>query len=77
MAVNTWTVATGRYSTGEVDWRVIDELKQLNRKTKKITLHGALHPKSDVVGCTYHDRSERGLICCKMCVRAEENNLAW
>lgn len=77
MAVNTWAVATGRDSTGEVDWKVINELRQLDRKTKKMTLHGALHPKSDVVGCTYHDRGERGLVCCKMSVKAEENNLVY
>lgn len=31
-----------------IDWKV-DELKELDRKARKMmTLHGALHPKSDV-----------------------------
>ena len=34
MAVNTWAVATLRYSAGVVDWKV-DELKELDRKTRK------------------------------------------
>ena len=46
--INTWAVATLRYSAGVVDWKV-DELKELDRKTRKMmTLHGALHPKSEV-----------------------------
>ena len=48
MALNTWAVATLRYSAGVVDWTV-EELKELDRKTRKMmTLHVALHPKSDV-----------------------------
>ena len=78
MAVNTWAVATLRYSTGVVDWTV-EELKELDRKTRKMmTLHGALHPKNDV-DRLYLPRQKggRGLISCEMCVKAEENNLAW
>ena len=43
-----------------------------------MTLHGALHPKSDV-DRLYLPRQKggRGLISCKMCVKAGENNLAW
>ena len=43
-----------------------------------MTLFGALHPKSDV-DCVYLSRQKggRGLISCKMCIKAEENNLAW
>ena len=77
MAVNTWAVATLRYSAGVVDWTV-DELK-LDRKTRKMmTLHGALHPKRDV-DRLYLPRQKdgRALIGCDMCVKAEENNLAW
>ena len=74
MAVNSWAVAPLRYSANMVDWKV-DELKELDRKTRKImTLHGALHPKSD------DDRMylspQKGLVCCEMCLKAEENDLA-
>ena len=49
MAVSTWAVATLRCSAGVVDWKV-DELKELDRKTRKMmTLHGALHPRSEWV----------------------------
>ena len=43
-----------------------------------MTLYGALHPKSDV-DRVYVARQKRGrgLISCEMCVKAEENNLAW
>ena len=78
MAVNTWAVATLRYSTGVVDWTV-EELKELDRKTRKMmTLHGALHPKTGV-DRLYLPRQNGGrrLISCEMCVKAEENNLAW
>ena len=56
-----------------------NELKVVGRKTRKmITLYGALHPKSDVdrVYLSRH-KGGRGLITCEMCVKAEENNLAW
>lgn len=78
VAVNTWAVATLRYSAGVVEWKV-DELKELDRKTRKMmTLHGALHPKSDV-DQLYLPRQKggRGLISCEMCVKGEENNLVW
>ena len=46
-AINTWAVSVVRYSGGVVDWTV-DELKEADRKTKKLlTLNGALHPKSN------------------------------
>ena len=43
-----------------------------------MTLHGALHPKSDV-GRLYLSRQKEqgGLINCEMCVKTEEYNLAW
>ena len=43
-----------------------------------MTLHGALHPKTGV-DRLYLPRQNggRGLISCEMCVKAEENNLAW
>ena len=71
MAVNT------KYSAAGVDWKV-DELKELDRKTRKMmTLHGALHPQSDL-DRLYLPRQKdgRGLICCELRVKAEENNLA-
>ena len=78
MAAKTWAVAILRYSAGVVEWKT-DELKVLDRKTRKMmTLYGALHPKSDV-DTVYVARQKggRGLIICEMCVKAEENNLAW
>ena len=78
MAANTWAVAVLRYSAGVVEWKT-DELKVLDRKTRKMmTLYGALHPKSDV-DRVYPARQKggRGLISCEICVKAEENNLAW
>ena len=78
MAANTWAVAILRYSAGLVEWKT-DELNELDRKTRKMmTLFDALHPKSDV-DWVYLSRQKggRGLISCKMCIKAEENNLAW
>ena len=78
MAANTWAVEILRYSAGVVELKT-DELKVVERKTRKIiTLYGALQPKSDV-DRVYLPRHKvgRGLITCEMCVKAEENNLAW
>ena len=75
---NCNSVATPRYSAGVVG-RKVDELKELDIKTRKMmTLYGALHPKGDV-DRLYLPRHKggRGLISCQMCVKAEENNLAW
>ena len=61
-----------------VEWKT-DELKVLDRRTRKMmTLYGALHPKSDV-DRVYIARQKGGrrLSSCEMCVKAEENNLAW
>ena len=43
-----------------------------------MTLYGALHPESDV-DTVYVARQKggRGLISCVVCVKAEENSLAW
>ena len=61
-----------------VEWKT-NELKVLDRKTRKMmTLYGALHPKSDVDRVYLaRQKGRRGLISCEMCVKAEENNLAW
>ena len=55
------------------------KLKVLDRKTRKLmTLYGALHPKRDVDRVyVARQKGGRGLICCQMCVKFEENNLAW
>ena len=48
IAANPWTVAILRYSSGLVEWKT-DELKVLDKKTRKMTtLYGTLHPISDV-----------------------------
>ena len=43
-----------------------------------MTMHGALHPKSDV-GRVYlsRDMGGRGLISCEGCIRMEQNNWGW
>ena len=51
----------------------------MDRKTRKLmTIHGALHPKSDV-DRIYVPRGKggRGLLGCEGCIRAEENSLGW
>ena len=46
-AVNTWTVSVMRYDEGIIKWNT-DKLKSLDRRTRTfVTMHGALHPKSD------------------------------
>ena len=48
MAVNTWVVSVMRYGAGILKSNT-DELKNLDRRTRKfMTMHGALHPKSEV-----------------------------
>ena len=48
MAVNTWAVSVMRYGAEILKWNT-DELKSLDRWTRKfMTMHGALHSKSDV-----------------------------
>ena len=78
MAVNTWAVSVMRYGAGILKWNT-DELKSLDRRTRKfMTMHGALHPKSDT-DRVYLSREMggRGLISCEGCIRMEENNLGW
>ena len=46
--INTWAVSLLRYSATFMDWNCA-ELTQLHRRTKKLmTMHNALHPKSNV-----------------------------
>ena len=48
LAINSWGVSLMRYEAGIINW-TDEELKALHRKThKKLTMYGALHPRSDV-----------------------------
>ena len=78
IAINKWAVSLMRYGTGIMKWTK-RELDEIDRKTRKVlTLNKELHPRSDV-DRFYVSRMEggRGLIGCKMCVKAEENSLGW
>ena len=78
MTVNNRAVSVMRYGAGILKWNT-DELKSLDRRTRKfMTMHGALHPKSDI-DRVYLSREMggRGLISCEGCIRMEENNLGW
>ena len=77
-AINTWAVAIFRYGAGILYWKE-SELKEIDRKSRKtMTMHGALHPKSDV-DRLYIKRKEggRGLISVERCVSDEENSLGF
>ena len=46
--INTWAVSLLRYSAAFLDWTKF-EMEQLDRQTRKLmTMHNALHPKSNV-----------------------------
>ena len=78
MPVNTWTVSVMRCGPGILKWNT-EEVKSLDRKIRKfMTMHGALHPKSDI-DRVYFSRKMggRGLISCEGHIRMEENNLGW
>ena len=46
--IKTWTESLLRYSAAFIDWNCA-ELTQLDRRTRKLmTMHKALHPKSNV-----------------------------
>ena len=67
-----------RYGAGALECRV-DELKELDRKTRKLlTMHKELHPKNDL-DRLYISRKEGGreLMSCESTIRSEENNLGW
>ena len=49
MAVNTWAVSVMRYGKETLKWNA-DELKNLNKRKRKFTMHRALHPKINVNG---------------------------
>ena len=47
-AINTWAVSLLRYAAGFIDWTQ-GELEALDRRVRKLmTMHNALHPKSDI-----------------------------
>ena len=77
LAVSTWAVSVLRYHAGILRWNK-DEIAKLDRRTRKMTMYGALHPKSDV-NRIYLPRARggRGLISCERCIRSEENNMGW
>ena len=77
-ALNSWAVAVLRYGAGIINWRS-DELKELDRKTRKLlTLYKVFHPKSDVDRLYLSRRKGgRGLMNCEDVIRSEENNLGW
>ena len=78
IAINTRAVSLMRYGAGIVKWTK-NELDEIDRKTRKVlTLNKEFYPRSDI-DSLYVSRMEggRGLIGCKMCVKAEENSLGW
>ena len=57
--INTWAVPLVRYSGPFLKW-TRDELKQMDKKTRKLmTMHKALHPRNDVYRL-YVSRKEGG-----------------
>ena len=75
-AINSWDVSLLRYSGGIVNCTK-SELAELDRKTRKLlTIHGALHPRSNV-GRLYLPRREggRGLISVEDAINIEERNI--
>ena len=78
MSVNTWAVSVMRYGAGILKWNT-DELKSLDGRTRKfMTMHGALHPKSDIDRVYLRRKmGGKGLTSCEGCIRMEENSLGW
>ena len=76
-AINAWAVATVRYTAGILDWTV-DELKDMDRKTRKLlTMNNGLHPRADV-DRLYLPRREggKGMMSIEEIVRLEECSLS-
>lgn len=74
--INTWAVSLLRYSSAFLDWNV-DELREMDRRTRKLlTMHGALHPKSNVCRI-YMPRKDggRGLLNVEETVNLEISGL--
>ena len=76
-AINSRAVSLVRYSAGILKWTK-DELKAMDRKTRKImTMNRMYHPQSDT-GRLYILRMDggRGLLSIADCVETEEQNLS-
>ena len=78
IAINTWAVSLIRYGAGVVKWTK-SKLDGIDRKTRKVmTMNKELHDRSDFDRLyVFRMVGGIGLIGCKMCVKAEEKNLAW
>ena len=75
-AINSRAVSLVRYGAGIIDWAK-DELRQIDRKTRKLlTIYHALHPQADV-DRLYMARADggRGLIGVEDCVALEVTSL--
>ena len=75
-AINTWAVSLYRYGAGVVEWTK-DELKQIDRRTRKmIAMHRGMHPRSDV-DRMYVEREKggRGLMSVEETVKYESHSL--
>ena len=46
-AINTWLVSTVQYSAGIIEW-MKKKVKEMDQKTKIITMHDGLHPRSNI-----------------------------
>ena len=76
IAINSRAVAVIRYSGGLIKWTK-DELRTINRKTKKtMTMHRVLHPHADVDRpYILRNNGGRGKISVEDCVEIETVNL--
>ena len=74
-AINTWVVPTVQYGAGIIEWTK-EKVKEMDRKTKIITMYSKLHPRSNVERL-YLPRSKRsrGLVSIKDCVNDKRENL--
>ena len=74
-AINTWDVSLMRYSAGIVEWTKAD-LDVTDRNTRKLTMYGMLHPRSNV-SRLYLPRAEggRGLFSVSDSVNIERRSL--
>ena len=76
LGINSWVVATFRYSAAILDWNK-NEIDEMDRKTRKLlTIYGAFHPKSSV-NRLYMKRKDggRGLISLRDCTDSEIRNI--
>ncbi|XP_067945181.1 uncharacterized protein [Watersipora subatra] len=76
MAINTYALPVIRYSAGIIKWTE-EAINETNIATRKLlTMHGALHPKSDTTRL-YFDRKDggRGLKSLQQRVKEEEQGI--